>query len=101
MSTLKFADTYNMVAFLSKPTKSDGFEQIVDILNANPIKYALTVNPTLYVSCIELFWSIVMAKSINGEAQIHGRIDGKKVIISEASVRRDLQSADKKELIIY
>ncbi|GJW98937.1 hypothetical protein Tco_0180745 [Tanacetum coccineum] len=30
MSTLKFADTHNMVAFLSKPTESDRFEQIVD-----------------------------------------------------------------------
>ncbi|GJX04126.1 hypothetical protein Tco_0190042 [Tanacetum coccineum] len=38
MSTLKFADTHNMVAFLSKPTKSDGFEQIVDFLNAHPIR---------------------------------------------------------------
>ncbi|GJX16911.1 hypothetical protein Tco_0217743 [Tanacetum coccineum] len=38
MSTLKFADTHNMVAFLSKPTESDGFEQIVDFLNAHPIR---------------------------------------------------------------
>ncbi|GKE52655.1 hypothetical protein Tco_1487811, partial [Tanacetum coccineum] len=29
MSDLKFADTYNLVAFLSKPTESEGFEQIV------------------------------------------------------------------------
>nr|GEZ51734.1 hypothetical protein [Tanacetum cinerariifolium] len=42
MSTSKFAKTYNLVAFLKKPTKSEGFEQIVDFLNANPIKYALT-----------------------------------------------------------
>ncbi|GJX47413.1 retrovirus-related pol polyprotein from transposon TNT 1-94 [Tanacetum coccineum] len=47
MSDLKFADTHNLVAFLSKPAKSEGFEQIVDFLNANPIKYALTVNPII------------------------------------------------------
>nr|GEW83390.1 hypothetical protein [Tanacetum cinerariifolium] len=93
MSTLKFANTYNMVAFLSKPTESDGLEQIVDFLNANPIKYALTVNPTIYVSCIEQLWYTVVAKTINGEAQIHDRVDGKKVIISEASIRRVLQFA--------
>ncbi|GJR67502.1 hypothetical protein Tco_0013567 [Tanacetum coccineum] len=38
MSTLKFADTHNIVAFLSKPTKSDGFEQTVEFLNAHPIR---------------------------------------------------------------
>nr|GEX23877.1 hypothetical protein [Tanacetum cinerariifolium] len=38
MMTLKFADAHNIVAFLSKPTKSDGFEQIVDFLNAHPIR---------------------------------------------------------------
>nr|GEZ11402.1 hypothetical protein [Tanacetum cinerariifolium] len=31
MMTLKFADTHNMVTFLSKPTESDGFKQIVDL----------------------------------------------------------------------
>ncbi|GKC02287.1 hypothetical protein Tco_0993897 [Tanacetum coccineum] len=94
MTTLKFADTHNMVAFLSKPTESDGFEQIVDFLNAHPIKYALTVNPTIYTSCIEQFWSTVKVKTINGEAQLHALVDGKKIIITEASVRRDLQLAD-------
>nr|GEV06426.1 hypothetical protein [Tanacetum cinerariifolium] len=34
------------------------------------------------------------AKSINGEAQIHAKVDGKKVIISKASIRRDLQFTD-------
>ncbi|GJT05013.1 putative reverse transcriptase domain-containing protein [Tanacetum coccineum] len=94
MATLKFADTHNMVAFLSKPTKSDGFEQIVDFLNAHPIRYALTINPTIYISCIEQFWSTVKAKTINGEEQLHALVDGKKIIITESSVRRDLQLAD-------
>ncbi|GJY47045.1 hypothetical protein Tco_0436108 [Tanacetum coccineum] len=38
MVNLKFADTHNMVAFLSKPAESEGFEQIVDFLNAHTIK---------------------------------------------------------------
>ncbi|GJV89024.1 hypothetical protein Tco_1532962 [Tanacetum coccineum] len=38
MTTLKFVDTHNMVAFLAKPTESEGFEQIVDFLNVNTIK---------------------------------------------------------------
>ncbi|GJU52314.1 hypothetical protein Tco_1226028 [Tanacetum coccineum] len=94
MANLKFTDTHNMVAFLSKPEESDGFEQIVDFLNAHPIKYALTVNPTIYISCIEQFWSTVKAKIINGEVQLHALVDGKKVIFTEVTVRRDLQLED-------
>ncbi|GKF23745.1 hypothetical protein Tco_0076067, partial [Tanacetum coccineum] len=66
MTTLQFADTHNMVAFLSKPAKSEGFEQIVDFLNANPIK----------------------------EVQLQALVDGKKIIVTEASVRSDLQLHD-------
>ncbi|GJU14677.1 uncharacterized mitochondrial protein-like protein [Tanacetum coccineum] len=88
------ADTHNMVAFLSKPTKSDGFEQIMDFLNAHSIRHALTINPTIHTSCIEQFWSTVKAKTINGEAQLHALVDGKKKIITESTVRRDLQLED-------
>ncbi|GJY64902.1 hypothetical protein Tco_0466362 [Tanacetum coccineum] len=40
------------------------------------------------------FWSTVMVKTINGEAQLHALVDGKEIIITESSVRRDLQLAD-------
>ncbi|GJR16304.1 hypothetical protein Tco_0798956 [Tanacetum coccineum] len=83
-----------MVAFLSKPAESEGFEQIVDFLNANPIRYALTINPTIYISCIEQFWSTVKAKTVNGEVQLQALVDGKKIIITESTVRRDLQLED-------
>nr|GEX04287.1 hypothetical protein [Tanacetum cinerariifolium] len=43
MSTLTFAKTHNLIAFLEKPSENDGFEKIVNFLNANQIKYALTV----------------------------------------------------------
>ncbi|GJV17149.1 hypothetical protein Tco_1362472 [Tanacetum coccineum] len=94
MTTLQFAYTHNLVAFLSKPAKSEGFEQIVDFLNANPIRYALTINPTIYTSCIEQFWATVKAKTINGEVQLQALVDGKKIIITESIVRRDLQLED-------
>ncbi|GKE64175.1 hypothetical protein Tco_1518336, partial [Tanacetum coccineum] len=38
--------------------------------------------------------STAMVKTINGEAQLHALVDGKKIIITESSVRRDLQLAD-------
>ncbi|GJT07943.1 hypothetical protein Tco_0842405 [Tanacetum coccineum] len=66
MTTLKFADTHNMVAFLSKPAESEGFEQIATI----------------------------KAKTVNGEVQLQALVDGKKSIITELIVRRDLQLED-------
>ncbi|GKA46664.1 uncharacterized mitochondrial protein-like protein [Tanacetum coccineum] len=82
------------VAFLAKPDKSEGFKQIVDFLNANPIRYALTINPTIYTSCIEQFWAIIKVKTVNGEVQLQALVDGNKIIVTKASVRRDLQLND-------
>ncbi|GJY05085.1 hypothetical protein Tco_0371025, partial [Tanacetum coccineum] len=94
MSTLTFADTHNMVAFLEKPAESDGFHEIIDFLNANQIRYALTVNPTIYTSCIEQFWATAKVKTVNSERQIQALVDKKKVIITETSIRSDLHLED-------
>ncbi|GJU56405.1 hypothetical protein Tco_1230119 [Tanacetum coccineum] len=94
MTTLQFADTHNMVAFLTKSAESEGFEQIVDFQNTNPIRYALTINPTIYTSCIKQFWATVKVKAVNGEVQLQALVDGKKIIITELIVRRDLRLDD-------
>ncbi|GJR21495.1 hypothetical protein Tco_0970022 [Tanacetum coccineum] len=70
MTTLQFVDTHNLVVFLAKPTESEGFKQIVDFLNA------------------------IKAKTVNGEVQLQALVDGKKIVVTEASVRRDLQQED-------
>ncbi|GJQ89301.1 putative ribonuclease H-like domain-containing protein [Tanacetum coccineum] len=74
--------------------KNADFAEIVDFLNANPIRYALTVSPTIYVSCIEQFWSTAKTKTVNNETQIHVKVEGKTIVISESSMRRDLQFDD-------
>ncbi|GJX39209.1 hypothetical protein Tco_0252512 [Tanacetum coccineum] len=94
MSNLKFVETYNLVAFLEKPEESDGFEGIIDFLNASSIRYALTMNPIIYTSCIKQFWATAKAKTVNREVQIQALVDGKKVIITETGVRRALQLKD-------
>ncbi|GJR76571.1 hypothetical protein Tco_0088936 [Tanacetum coccineum] len=94
MTTLQFANNHHLVTFLSKPAESEGFEQIVDFLKANPIRYALTINPTIYTSIIVQFWVTVKAKTINGEVQLQALVDGKKIIITELIVRIDLQQED-------
>ncbi|GKC74758.1 hypothetical protein Tco_1120641 [Tanacetum coccineum] len=63
-------------------------------MNANHVKYALTINPSIYTSCIEQLWAIVKVKTVNGEVQLQALVDGKKINVTEASVRRDLQLND-------
>nr|GEU87077.1 hypothetical protein [Tanacetum cinerariifolium] len=41
------------------------------------------------------FWATAKVKNVNGEAQIQSLVDKKKVIITEASIRRDLRFEDK------
>ncbi|GKA66735.1 hypothetical protein Tco_0766543 [Tanacetum coccineum] len=94
MTTLQFADSHNLVKFLAKPAKSEGFEQIVDFLNAHTIKYALTVNPTIYTSCIEQLCATVKVKTVNGEVQLQALVVEKKIIVTEASIRSDLKLND-------
>ncbi|GJV87580.1 hypothetical protein Tco_1531518 [Tanacetum coccineum] len=94
MSTLKFTKTYNMVAFLEKSAESEGFEKISDFLNVSTIKYALTINPTVYVSCVDQFWSTGVIKKNNGDAKIHALIDEKKIVVSEATIESVLQFVD-------
>nr|GEX41621.1 hypothetical protein [Tanacetum cinerariifolium] len=94
MSTPTFAKTHNLIAFLEKPSKSDGFEQIVDFLNATQIKYALTVSPTIYTACIKQFCTTLKIKTVNDDVRLQALIDGKKIVITEASIRHDLKLND-------
>ncbi|GJV82213.1 hypothetical protein Tco_1518083 [Tanacetum coccineum] len=95
MANMDFCDKHNMVAFLQKPTGSEEFHQIVDFLAGSHIRYALTTNPTIYVSLIEHFWQTATVKTINDEEQqIIAIVDGQTITIIEASVRRHLQLAD-------
>ncbi|GJU24002.1 hypothetical protein Tco_1162623 [Tanacetum coccineum] len=78
-----------MVAYLKKPAGSEEFHQIVDFLNASHIRYALTENPTIYVSLIKQFWETATAKTLDtGEVELTATIDGKVKIVTEASVTR-------------
>nr|GFC50019.1 xylulose kinase-1 [Tanacetum cinerariifolium] len=94
MAPLTFTDTHNMVAFLSKSDISECFDQIMDFLNSHTIKYASVVNPTIYVSCIKQFWATATIKKVNDVVQLRALIDGKKVVILEDIIRRDLHLDD-------
>ncbi|GKC60062.1 hypothetical protein Tco_1087660 [Tanacetum coccineum] len=94
MSTPKFAKTHNLVAFLEKPKESNRFEEIIDFLNTNSVQYALTVNLTIYTTCIEQFWISAKAKTVNEERRIQALVDKNKVIIIETRIRSDLKLND-------
>ncbi|GJZ36675.1 putative ribonuclease H-like domain-containing protein [Tanacetum coccineum] len=47
-------------------------------------------------SCYRQFWATVKMKTVNGEVQLQALVDGKKMIITEATVRRYLQLKDAK-----
>nr|GEV29299.1 hypothetical protein [Tanacetum cinerariifolium] len=80
-----------MIAFLTKSDASKGFEQIIDFLNTSVIKYALMVNPAIYVSCIKQFWSSVTLKKTNNVVRLRVLIDRRKVIIIEDTIRQALR----------
>nr|GEY69188.1 hypothetical protein [Tanacetum cinerariifolium] len=61
-------------------------------------KYALTENPTIYVSLIKQFWQTATARTLdNEEIELTSAIDGKVKIVTEASVRRHFQLANSDE----
>ncbi|GJW60120.1 hypothetical protein Tco_0109455 [Tanacetum coccineum] len=43
---------------------------------------------------IKIAYTTAKVTTINGEAQLHARVDGKKIIITESTMRRDLQLED-------
>nr|GEX09888.1 xylulose kinase-1 [Tanacetum cinerariifolium] len=88
---LTFVDTHNMIAYLTKSDASEWFNQIIDFWNASSIKYALTVNPNIYVSCIKQFWTSVSVKTVNDVPRLQALVDKKKVIITEATIRDALR----------
>nr|GFA60325.1 hypothetical protein [Tanacetum cinerariifolium] len=94
--TLTFADTHNMIAYLNKFDASEGFNQNIDFLNESLTKYALTINPNTYVSCIKQFLTSVAVKKVNDVTRLQALVDKKKVIITEATIRDALRLVDAK-----
>ncbi|GJZ04894.1 retrovirus-related pol polyprotein from transposon TNT 1-94 [Tanacetum coccineum] len=45
-------------------------------------------------SCCGQFWATIKAKTVNEEVQLQALVDGKKVIITESTVRRDIHLED-------
>nr|GEW72765.1 hypothetical protein [Tanacetum cinerariifolium] len=83
-----------MVACLERTDGNAKFHQIVDFLTSSTIHYTLTVSPTIYASYIEQFWATAKSKTVNAVKQIHAKVDGKTVVISESPMRSDIHFND-------
>nr|GEW94008.1 hypothetical protein [Tanacetum cinerariifolium] len=73
---LTFADTHNMIAFLTKSDVSERFKQIIDFLTAHQ------------------FWTSISIKKLNDVVRLRALIDRKKVIIIEDYIRQALRLDD-------
>nr|GEV22200.1 putative ribonuclease H-like domain-containing protein [Tanacetum cinerariifolium] len=91
---LVFCDYHNMIAILEKTEHNIDFHPTVDFIKASHIRYALTINPTVYVSHIRQFWSTARFKTTNEETKILATVDGKPRTIFESSLRRHLKLND-------
>nr|GEY15340.1 hypothetical protein [Tanacetum cinerariifolium] len=83
-----------MTAILEKLEHNVDFHKIVDFVEASHIRYALTINPTVYVSHIRQFWSTARIKTTNEGTKILAIVDGKPMTISESLIRRNLKLND-------
>nr|GEU36719.1 hypothetical protein [Tanacetum cinerariifolium] len=63
-------------------------------LHQAPRACQLKVNAARHNLLLPVFWFTAMAKTIYEEAQIHAWVDGKEIITTESSVRRDLRLTD-------
>nr|GEW36565.1 putative ribonuclease H-like domain-containing protein [Tanacetum cinerariifolium] len=94
MARLAFCDYHNMIAILEKSEHKVDFHQIVDFVEASHIRYALTINPTVYVSHIRQFWSTARIETTNEGTKILATVNGKLRTISKSSIRRNLKLND-------
>nr|GEY43619.1 ribonuclease H-like domain-containing protein [Tanacetum cinerariifolium] len=78
----------------SKGEFNTDFHQMVDFIAASPLRYALTINPTVYVSHIRQFWSTARIETTDEGIKILATVDGKPRTISESSIRRNLKLRD-------
>nr|GFA80430.1 hypothetical protein [Tanacetum cinerariifolium] len=52
------------------------------------------MSPTIYTACIKQFWTSAKVKIVNEDVRLQTLVDGKKVVLNEASIIRDLRLDD-------
>nr|GFB72689.1 synaptobrevin, longin-like domain protein [Tanacetum cinerariifolium] len=99
MARLQFCDYHNMVAILENGEFNTDFHPMVDFIAASPLRYALTIRPTVFVSHIRQFWSTARIETTNEGTHILATVDGIQRTVSEASLRRNLKLRDEDGIV--
>nr|GEV42050.1 hypothetical protein [Tanacetum cinerariifolium] len=72
---------------------------MVDFIVASPLRYALTVKPTIFVSHIRQFWSTARIETTDEGTHILATVDGIQITMSESSLRRNLKLRDEDGIV--
>nr|GEW97623.1 hypothetical protein [Tanacetum cinerariifolium] len=72
---------------------------MVDFIAASPLRYALTVKPTIFVSHIRQFWSTIRIETTDEGTHILATVDGIQRTVSESSLRRNLKLRDEDGIV--
>ncbi|GKE00884.1 hypothetical protein Tco_1388867 [Tanacetum coccineum] len=94
MAIMNSCNKHNMIACVEKTERNADFHEVIDFLTGCYVNYALLVSPDVIQQWIQQFWSTAKVRMINEVAHIEAKVAGKKILVSEASVRTDLMFND-------
>nr|GEZ43943.1 hypothetical protein [Tanacetum cinerariifolium] len=88
-----------MATILEKGEFNTDFHPMVDFIAASPLRYDLTVKPTIFVSHIRQFWSTARIETTEEGTHILATVDGIQRSVSESSLRRNLKLRDEDGIV--
>ncbi|GJR87978.1 hypothetical protein Tco_1045635 [Tanacetum coccineum] len=90
MANIRSCNKHNMIACVEKTAQNADFYQIIDFLTGCSINTLCWVDPDLIGPWLQQFWATATLKVINDVPHIRAKVAGKKILISEATIRADL-----------
>ncbi|GJS58419.1 hypothetical protein Tco_0653203 [Tanacetum coccineum] len=90
MAITNSCNKHNMIACVEKTERNADFHEVIDFLTGCSMNYALLVSPDVIRQWIQQFWGTAKVRMINEVSHIEAKVAGKKVLVSEASIRADL-----------
>ncbi|KAJ9552005.1 hypothetical protein OSB04_016050 [Centaurea solstitialis] len=94
MDDLRFHEEHNKVGFLSKGKKSEGFNEIVDFLQASTLAHAILLSPKIYIDHQRDFSRNARVETLNNNKVIQTTISDRPLSVSETTIRRCLHLDD-------
>ncbi|GJQ92441.1 hypothetical protein Tco_0003580 [Tanacetum coccineum] len=90
MANIRTCNKHNMIACVVKTEHNVDFHQIINYLAGCSINYSLLVDPDLIGPWLQQFWATASLRVINEVPHIRAMVAGKRILISEETIRADL-----------